>query len=90
MLIFSRSRPQEAPSHSLLKELFELSPAEAKVASHLVRNAGRHAEVASALNISRETVRSQSKSVYQKMGLRGVEDLIALVSQVVIPPEDKH
>lgn len=90
MLVFSRSRPDQAPSHTLLKELFELSPAEARVASHLVANSGRHAEVATALNVSRETVRSQSKSVYQKMGLRGVEDLIALVSQVVIPPENKN
>jgi len=66
----------------MLKQLYDLSPGQAKVAAALVKHRGSYADVAKSLSLSKETVRTHSKAVYQKLGMDGAIDLVALVSQL--------
>ena len=72
-----------APPIALLKGLFDLTPAEAKVARGIV--AGRTTEeLAQDASVSRETIRSQLKSVLGKTGVGRQSDLVRLLSGVMI------
>lgn len=82
VVILSEPRPNLAPSIEMLKQLYDLSPSQAKVAAALVNHRGSYADVASSLALSKETVRTHSKAVYQKLGMDGAMDLLALVSQI--------
>ena len=84
MVILSEPRPNLAPSPDLLKQLYDLSPSQAKVAVALVEHRGNYADVADSLSLSKETIRTHSKAVYQKLGMDGAMDLMALVSQIRI------
>ncbi|MGU3496981.1 helix-turn-helix transcriptional regulator [Xanthobacteraceae bacterium A53D] len=66
--------PQE-----LLMSLFDLTPAEARVAHRIASGATVEA-TAEALHVSRETVRSQLKAALSKLGLTRQAELVGLLS----------
>ncbi len=68
------ARPSET-----LRALFELTPAEARLALAML-DGNSLAEAAEAHRVSRETVRSQMKSVLQKTGARRQSELTRLLA----------
>lgn len=83
LLLVDRLTERAAPSDTILGALFDLTPAEARVAATLVQNSGRHKEVAEILGVSPETVKSHSKAIYQKTGLSGVIELVSVLGGVL-------
>ena len=69
---------QESASQQALGELFELTPAEANVATLLARGLSL-AQVSAAQNISQHTVRAQLKSIFAKTGVSRQAELVRLV-----------
>ena len=74
----------EVPTPELLQGLFDLTPAEARVARGI--GEGRTVEtIAAAFGISRETVRNQLKAVMAKTGLRRQVELAGLLAGNKLP-----
>ncbi len=72
------------PSAKVIAGLFDLSPAEARIAREVA--AGSTLEgIADLSGVSRETVRTQLKSVLAKTGMSRQADLVALLSGLVLP-----
>lgn len=71
-----------------LIDLFSLSPSEARLALALCRGK-TIAEAAEELNLTLETARSYSKSIYAKTGSRGLPDLVRIImgSVLALAPE---
>jgi DNA-binding CsgD family transcriptional regulator len=68
----------------VLQGLFDLTPAEARVAAAIAE--GRTVEViAAAANVSHETVRSQLKAVLGKAGVSRQVDLVQLLAGIALP-----
>ncbi|MFZ5736101.1 MAG: helix-turn-helix transcriptional regulator, partial [Pseudomonadota bacterium] len=72
------------PTAEVLQGLFDLTPAEARVARG-IGEAQSVDSIASALGVSRETVRSQLKEVLSKTGLSRQQELISLLAGKAIP-----
>jgi DNA-binding CsgD family transcriptional regulator len=71
--------PRGAPAMEVIQGLFDLTPAEARVAREII--AGRHTEaIATSFGVSRETVRSQIRSVLAKTGVSRRTDLVAMLA----------
>lgn len=83
LLLVDRLTEKAAPSDMILRALFDLTPAEARVAATLVQNSGRHKQVAGILGVSPETVKSHSKAIYQKTGLSGLIELAGVLGGVL-------
>lgn len=66
----------KAPEVSLIQALFDLTPAEARVARGVVEGA-TVANLAQRFGVSRETIRSQIKSVFSKTGTQRQADLVS-------------
>jgi PAS domain S-box-containing protein len=81
MVIHSSSRIEPIES-DLLKEVFEFTPAEANVAAALARGM-RVTEIASQLNVSRETIRTELSHVFSKTGLSSQIELVMLLAPFV-------
>ncbi|MBL8583458.1 MAG: helix-turn-helix transcriptional regulator [Rhizobiaceae bacterium] len=77
-----------APHVGLLCGLFDLTPSEARVAS-LLAGGSDVGNCAGALGVSRETVRTQLKSVMAKTGTSRQAELIGLLSRIRQFPADK-
>ncbi len=73
---------QESTSGQILGELFDLTPAEANLATLLARGLSL-AEVSSAQNISQHTARAQLKSIFAKTGVSRQAELVRLVLKSV-------
>ncbi len=73
---------QESTSLQILAELFELTPAEARLATLLARGLSL-ADVSSAQNISQHTARAQLKSIFAKTGVSRQAELVRLVLKSV-------
>jgi len=73
---------QESTSGQILGELFELTPAEANLATLLARGLSL-AEVSLAQNISQHTARAQLKSIFSKTGVSRQAELVRLVLKSV-------
>jgi DNA-binding CsgD family transcriptional regulator len=72
-----------SPSIELVQSLFDLSPAEARVARALT--AGQSvAEIASAGGVSQNTVRTQVRRVLEKTGCHRQSDVIALLKGIAV------
>ncbi|MBR0871472.1 helix-turn-helix transcriptional regulator [Bradyrhizobium tropiciagri] len=86
--------PSEVPTAEVLQGLFDLTPAEARVARGI--GEGRTIEtIAGAFGISRETVRNQLKAVLAKTGLKRQVELAGLLAGAKVPPgspadKDEH
>lgn len=73
---------QESTSGQILGELFELTPAEANLATLLARGLSL-AQVSSAQGISQHTARAQLKSIFAKTGVSRQAELVRLVLKSV-------
>jgi DNA-binding CsgD family transcriptional regulator len=76
-VVTSVSSPMAPPAH-ILFGLFDLSPAEARVAQKIVQGSSVE-EIATDHKISRETVRNQLKAVFAKTGTSRQAELVGLV-----------
>ena len=84
LMVVTRLDRPAAPSAELLGGLFDLTPAEARVARSISEGKTTE-ETASALNLSRETVRWYLKSIFGKTGVSRQADLGVLLSGAVLP-----
>lgn len=73
---------KESTSRQVLGELFELTPAEANLATLLARGLSL-AQVSEAQHISQHTARAQLKSIFAKMGVSRQAELVRLVLKSV-------
>jgi DNA-binding CsgD family transcriptional regulator len=74
--------PNSSPAPELLQALFDLSPAEARIASQLTD--GRSIEQIAVLNgLSHNTVRTQLKSVFAKTGVQRQAELVSLLGVTI-------
>jgi DNA-binding CsgD family transcriptional regulator len=86
LLVVTSLVAPKAPAADLLHGLFDLSPAEARVARGLIE--GRTVEeIANANALARETIRSQLKSVLAKTGTRRQAELVGLLTGIQISRE---
>lgn len=72
-------QPNNAVRVGLLEGLFDLTPAEARVARAVLGGETVN-EIAASTSVATETVRSQLKSVFRKTGTRGQVDLVRLLT----------
>jgi DNA-binding CsgD family transcriptional regulator len=84
IMVFLPGAPAAPPPPEVLAALFDLSPAEGRVARAIVAG-GTVEEVAGIVGTSRETVRSQLKSVYAKTESEGRAELIDLLRRLTLP-----
>jgi len=80
VLILTAARQQHDPGLDALLGSFGLTSAEQRVVRHLLQGS-RLSNVARSLDVSIETVRSQLKSAYGKIGVQRQSDLVRLLSQ---------
>lgn len=85
MLVVS-TMDNRAPSSQLLCALFDLTPAEARLADRLVAGASLN-QVALNHGVSITTIRSQLRSIFAKTGTSRQAQLVALLSSLWVPPE---
>jgi DNA-binding CsgD family transcriptional regulator len=81
-VVTSLANPK-APSADILHGLFDLSPAEAKVAQRLLQG-HTLAEIAAAGGLSKETVRKQLRSVLAKTGTTRQAELVGILAGIQI------
>jgi DNA-binding CsgD family transcriptional regulator len=74
--------PNSSPAPKLLQALFDLSPAEARLASQLTE--GRSIEqIAQSNKLSHNTIRTQLKSVFLKTGVQRQAELVSLLGVTI-------
>lgn len=84
LLIVTPVVPTNVPNAEVLQGLFDLTPAESRIAREIGR--GRTIEeIAGAIGTSRETVRSQLKAVLGKTGVARQAELVGLLAGNTIP-----
>lgn len=84
LLVGVEVRRREVPAAELLAGLFDLSPAESRVA-HAIGGGATVEATAKMLGVSRETIRTQLKVVLAKTGSRRQADLVALIAGMPTP-----
>jgi DNA-binding CsgD family transcriptional regulator len=84
ILVFTPVALPNAPSVELIQSLFDLTPAEARVARHLATGSTVN-EIASADAISRNTVRTQVRSILEKTGCRRQTEIVAILGRIAQP-----
>jgi DNA-binding CsgD family transcriptional regulator len=84
LLVTVKAEPRPTPSPHILQRLFGLSPAEARVAFGIAKCQTVGA-IAESSGVSRETVRSQLKTVLAKTGTRRQLDLAVLLAGLQLP-----
>jgi len=78
LLISDPEKERTLPSH-ILRQLFSLTPAESRLAQ-LLLSGQTLPDAADQLGVSRETVRSQLKSIMQKTGTKRQGELVGLLA----------
>jgi DNA-binding CsgD family transcriptional regulator len=78
------SMPQ-APSIELVQSLFDLTPAEARVARHLATG-NTLDEIAATGRVSRNTIRTHVRGVLEKTGCRRQAEVVALLGGIAVSP----
>ena len=71
------------PDADVLRQVFGLTPAKAALASLLAMGLTLH-QAAGTLHVTRETVRSRLKTIFQKTGTHRQADLVRLLLQYAI------
>jgi DNA-binding CsgD family transcriptional regulator len=71
------------PTAEVIQGLFDLTPAEARVARGIGATQTID-DLAAAMNVSRETIRTQLKAVLGKTGLSRQQDLVGLLAGKVL------
>jgi DNA-binding CsgD family transcriptional regulator len=82
LLHFTDVSSDPAPSRQLLQRLFRLTPAEARLAARLADGSGIDGASA-ALQVGRETVRTQLRAIFAKTGAHRQAELVALLSRCI-------
>jgi DNA-binding CsgD family transcriptional regulator len=73
------------PPHSgILQALFDLTPAEARLARSLANGASPDA-IAGQLGVRVSTIRSQLKSLFAKLGINRQAQLVAMLASLTLP-----
>lgn len=80
--------PRDVPAADVIQGLFDLTPAEAKVAG-AIGNGKTVAEIATCFGIAPETVRSHIKAVLGKTGLGRQAALVGLLRGIAVPVRDE-
>jgi DNA-binding CsgD family transcriptional regulator len=83
ILIVTPVVPRNVPNAEVLQGLFDLTPAEARVARAVAGQSALEA-IAQNLGVSRETVRTQLKAVLAKTGVARQGELIGLLSGLTV------
>jgi DNA-binding CsgD family transcriptional regulator len=83
ILVITPLTLQEAPKAELLQGLFDLTPAEARVARAIAQRKAIDG-IAAEFSLSRETIRSQVKSVLAKTGCARQVDLAVVLASTVL------
>jgi DNA-binding CsgD family transcriptional regulator len=86
VLILTPVTRPNAPPVELIQSLFDLTPAEAKVARGLAAGDTLE-EIATANNLSRNTIRSQLRGALEKTGSRRQAELVALLGGFTLRPK---
>ena len=73
------------PSHDTLRAMFDITPAECRVAM-LLADGYAPREIAERLGVSRNTLKSQLASIYRKTGTSRQSQIVRLLLQLVVPP----
>jgi DNA-binding CsgD family transcriptional regulator len=76
--------PREVPTEDVIQGLFDLTPAEARIA-RAIGNGDSAADIAAATSRAEQTVRGQLKSILAKTGLHRQSELVGLLRGVPIP-----
>lgn len=84
VLIVTPVEPRKVPTAQVLGGLFDLTPAEARVARHIGEGKTTEA-IAQQLGVSVETVRTQVRAILQKTGMTRRIDLAGLLAGVSRP-----
>jgi len=79
ILVVTPVVPAEVPTADVLQGLFDLTPAEARVARAIARSQTIEA-IAKAFDVSEGTVRNQLKAIFAKTGVARQVDLALLLS----------
>ncbi len=87
LLIFSDAADGRLPQQDLLQALFDLTPSEARIAREIAQGSGITA-VAAAAGLSRETVRSHLKAVFEKTNTRRQSELAMLLPRYGLTSAD--
>ena len=77
-LLIATSEIQQAISQEILMELYNLSPAEARLTQLLIKGKSVE-EITTKINISRHTVKTQLKSIFQKTDTHRQAELIGKI-----------
>lgn len=85
LLIVTPLTARKAPPVELLRSLFDLTPSEARVARGLAGGATLD-EIATAGDVSRNTVRTQLQQVLEKMGCTRQSEVTALLTGIAFGP----
>jgi len=81
ILVLRDLEAERRPPLEILSEAFSLTTAEAKVASMVAAGLSPE-EIASARQVSRETIRNQMKAIFGKTGTHRQSELAALMSRI--------
>ncbi len=83
VLVLTRVATPQAPPAELIQSLFDLTPAEARVARGLAAGEAVE-EIASSRRVSRNTVRTQLRAVMEKTGCDRQAEVVALLGRLTI------
>lgn len=86
LLVVTPVDKASVPTAEVLQGLFDLTPAEARVARG-IGEATSVEDLAAALGVSRETVRTQIKAILAKTGVGGQKELVSLLAGKVLRPD---
>lgn len=84
LLVLSPVSTPKAPSAELIQSLFDLTPAEARVARNLVLGKTVE-EIAAVGGVTRNTVRVQLRGVMEKTGCSRQAEVVALLGRMSLP-----
>ena len=86
IILVTNKDVKRAPTESVLRAAFGLTPAEARVAKLLVEG-GTADEIGTALKLTRETIRFYTKSILSKSNTHRQSDFMRFASQLVGIPQ---
>jgi DNA-binding CsgD family transcriptional regulator len=81
LLVITAVVAPDAPDAALIRGLFDLTPAEARVASGIAEGLSVN-QIASRNKVASETVRAQIKAVFAKLGVNRQSQVAALLAAV--------
>lgn len=83
MLVLHDIQPPPLPEAAILSDLFGLTPAQIRLARLLMQGHSLP-QAASATGLSRETLRTQLRSIFEKTGTGRQAELVALFSRLAL------